>query len=67
MESYVSGHGSLEIYNTLGQKISTVYQGHIEAGRSLVREFTVPRTQRAALVYVFRVGNERVTGKLIGR
>jgi hypothetical protein len=65
MESYVSGIGSLEIYNMMGQRLSVVYQGYIEAGRPLVKEFTVPGLQSAALVYVFRVGNERVTGKLI--
>jgi len=65
MESYVSGLGSLEIYNMMGQKVKVVYQGFIEAGRPLVKEFTVPKLQNAALVYVFRVGNERVTGKLL--
>jgi hypothetical protein len=65
MESGVSGQGSLEIFNTLGQRISVIYQGYIEAGRSVVKEFTVPTIQRNMLVYVFSVGKERVTGKLI--
>ncbi len=65
MESGISGQGSLEIYNSLGQSIKVVYQGYIEAGRPMVKEFTVPSVQRGMLVYVFRVGNERVTGKLI--
>lgn len=65
MESGVSGQGSLEIYNSLGQQVKVVYQGYIEAGRPMVKEFTVPSVQRGMLVYVFRVGNERVTGKLI--
>jgi hypothetical protein len=65
MESGVSGLGSLEIYNSLGQRIKVVYEGYIEAGRPMVKEFSVPSVQRGMLVYVFRVGNERVTGKLI--
>jgi hypothetical protein len=65
MESFVSGIGSLEIYNMMGQRVGVVYQGFVEAGRPLVKEFTVPVVQSAALVYVFRVGNERVTGKLL--
>ena len=65
MESGISGQGSLEVYNSLGQRIKLVYQGYIEAGRPLVKEFTVPSVQRGMLVYVFRVGNEKVTGKLI--
>jgi hypothetical protein len=65
MESGISGQGSLEIYNSLGQRIKVVYEGYVEAGRPLVKEFSVPSVQRGLLVYVFRVGNERVTGKLI--
>jgi hypothetical protein len=65
MESGISGLGSLEIYNTLGQRIKVVFQGYVEAGRPLVKEFSVPSVQRGMLVYVFRVGNEKVTGKLI--
>lgn len=65
MESGISGLGSLEIYNSLGQKIKVVFQGFVEAGKPMVKEFTVPSVQRGMLVYVFRVGNERVTGKLI--
>jgi hypothetical protein len=65
MESGISGLGSLEIYNSLGQRIKVVFQGYVEAGRPMVKEFTVPSVQRGMLVYVFRVGNERVTGKLI--
>ncbi|HET9278445.1 MAG TPA: hypothetical protein VFN95_09655, partial [Flavitalea sp.] len=66
LESAVSGQGSLELYNTLGQKVHTVYQGYVEAGKVLIKEFTVPRSQRGTLIYVFRVGNQRTTGKLIG-
>jgi hypothetical protein len=65
MESGVSGQGSLEIYNTLGQRISLVFHGYVEAGKPMVKEFSVPSVQRGMLVYVFRVGNEKVTGKLI--
>ena len=65
LESAVSGLGSLEIYNSLGQRVSVVFQGYVEAGKPQVKEFTVPTVQRSMLIYVFRVGNERVTGKLI--
>jgi hypothetical protein len=65
MESGISGQGSLEIFNSLGQRLKVVFQGYVEAGKPMVKEFTVPFVQRGMLVYVFRVGNERVTGKLI--
>ena len=67
LESAVSGQGSLELYNTMGQKIATVYQGYIEAGKQLIREYNVPVNRRTTLVYVFRVGNQKTTGKLLNR
>ena len=65
IESPVSGHGNLEVFNMLGQKVKTVYEGQINAGRGQVIEFIVPQTLRSNLIYVMRVGNYRVTGKLV--
>ena len=65
LQSEVSGQGSLEIYNTVGQKIATVYQGHVEAGRVLNKEYLVPVSQRQNLIYIFRVGEQKTTGKLL--
>lgn len=65
IESPVSGHGNLEVFNMLGQKVKTVYEGHVNAGRGQVIEFSVPQTLRSNLIYVMRVGNYRVTGKLV--
>ena len=64
--SGVSGMGSLELFNVMGQKVGTVYQGYIQAGRPLNQEYSVPETNRNALIYVFKVGDQQVTGKLIG-
>ena len=64
--SGVSGYGSLELYNTLGQKVGVVYQGSVQAGRELNKEYNVPKDQRNTLIYVFKVGDQKVTGKLIG-
>jgi hypothetical protein len=33
VESKLSGYGSLQVYNMMGQKLKTVYQGYIMAGR----------------------------------
>jgi hypothetical protein len=65
LQSDVSGQGSLEIYNTMGQKIHTVYQGHVEAGQTLVKEYNVPLSQRQSLIYIFKVGDQKTTGKLL--
>jgi hypothetical protein len=66
IKSSVTGQGSLELYNMLGQKVKTVYQGHFEQGQTQTIEYNVPGAQRANLIYVFRVGNQKTSGKLIG-
>ena len=65
IESPVTGHGTLEVYNSLGQKIQTVYQGMVFAGRSQTIEYKVPVANRTNLIYIFRVGGQQATGKLI--
>jgi hypothetical protein len=65
LTSAVSGMGSLEIYNTMGQKIATVYRGYVEAGKPMNKEYAVQRILRANLIYVFRVGDQKVSGKLL--
>jgi hypothetical protein len=64
--SPVAGKGSLDIYNTLGQKVKTVFQGVVDAGATKTFEYTVPSANRSPLMYVFRVGDHKVTGKLVG-
>ena len=66
LKSDVSGQGSLELYNMMGQKVQTVFQGRITAGHIQTIEYAVPRQQRTNLVYIFRVGSETTSGKLIG-
>ncbi len=65
IKSPLAGQGSLELYNMLGQKVKIIYQGHIEKGLQNF-EYNVPGVQRANLIYLFRVGNFRTTGKLLG-
>jgi hypothetical protein len=65
IESPVSGQGVLEVYNALGQKVQTVYQGMVFAGRSQTIEYKVPEANRTNLIYIFRVGGQQATGKLI--
>jgi hypothetical protein len=62
--SAIAGKGSLEVYNMLGQKIKSVYQGQIIAGNQIF-ELSLPSAQRSNLIYVLRVGDKRVTGKLL--
>jgi hypothetical protein len=64
IESPVSGRGSLEVFNTLGQKVQTVFQGHVSAGKQQI-DFAVPASVKSDLIYVFRVEGHQVTGKLM--
>jgi hypothetical protein len=62
--SGTAGRGSLEVYNMMGQKIKTVYQGFIAAGTQTF-ELSMPMQQIANLVYVLRVGDKKMSGKLL--
>lgn len=59
-----TGKALLEVYSVTGQKLKTVYNGNINAGRQRFT-MTVPAHQRSVLFYVFRMGDQRVTGKLL--
>lgn len=65
VQSPVSGKGSLDIYNLLGQKIYSVYKGNVLAGRKETIEFNVPSKNSGNLIYSFKVGSQQVNGKLI--
>ncbi|MEJ7677391.1 MAG: hypothetical protein WKG06_05855 [Segetibacter sp.] len=65
IESPVSGQGSLDVYNLLGQKLQNVYQGHINAGRSQTIDFNVPASMRTHLIYTLSVGGRRVSGRIL--
>ncbi|MEO7482494.1 MAG: hypothetical protein ABIT81_01955, partial [Ferruginibacter sp.] len=62
--SPASGQGTLEIYNMAGQKLQTINAGHVFAGKGQVIKYDVPALNRTNLVYILRVGNQQVIGKL---
>ena len=64
VETKQSGQGTLEVYNMTGQKIKTVFSGYLNAGRQQF-SMNIPVGQSSALFYVFRMGNQRVSGKLL--
>jgi PKD repeat protein len=64
LNSPVTGNGTLEVYNIMGQKVKTVYQGHIKAGDQSF-DLVISKKQQSTLIYVFRVGDKKVTGKLL--
>jgi hypothetical protein len=58
-----AGSGSLEVFNTLGQKVKTIYRGYLNAGLQTF-ELNVPASQHSTLIYIFTMGDKQVTGKL---
>lgn len=66
LEAPVSGQGTLELYNMLGQKIKTVYEGYFEKGKVQTINYSVPTALRSNMTYLFRIGNQKTTGKLVG-
>ena len=65
IQSTVSGKGTLEVFNIAGQKVATLFQGQVEAGVGRTVDYNVPEAGRTNLIYVFKVGKERVTGTLL--
>ncbi|RYZ50973.1 MAG: T9SS type A sorting domain-containing protein, partial [Chitinophagaceae bacterium] len=62
--SPVSGQATLELYNMLGQKMRMIYRGNISAGVSQVVEYNVPMVNQGNLLYILRVNDKQVDGKL---
>jgi len=65
-QSPVAGKGSLELYTLLGQKVATVFQGYVQKGQVQTVMYNIPASQRTNLIYVFRIGNQKVSSMLIG-
>jgi hypothetical protein len=49
----------------LGQKVETVYSGYLFAGKSRLIEYKIPARNRKNLVYIFKVSDQQVSGKLL--
>ena len=64
LTSPVAGNGNLEVYNMMGQRVKTIYQGFISTGTQTF-ELNLPTRQIASLVYVLRIGDKKITGKLL--
>jgi len=63
--SPVSGMASLDVYNIVGQKLKTVYQGYLLAGATQIIEYNVPSPYKGALIYTLKVGNQQINGKVV--
>ena len=63
--SPVSGKAALEVYSIFGQKLQTVFEGYLTAGRSQVVEFRPGAIAAGTLVYRFTINGKQVTGKVM--
>ncbi|MFD3276620.1 hypothetical protein [Aquirufa echingensis] len=61
-----TGQASLDVYNVSGMKVSTVFEGLLQAGEEQKIEFTIPEGQISqTFIFLFRQGNDVVQGKLV--
>jgi hypothetical protein len=65
IQSKVSGQAQLVIYNTLGQRVKTIYNGYLQANKSQVVEYRNPSPAQGNLFYILSIGGKQVTGKLL--
>ena len=65
IQTGVSGKGVLDIYNLTGQKLKTVYEGNLVAGKLQTIQTTVPLQNRETIIYRLSVGGKTATGKLL--
>lgn len=60
-----SGNSSLEIFNIVGQKVSTPFRGYMEKGSVRTIDFNASQEASGALIYRYTNGNKVVTGKIV--
>ena len=65
MKSAETGKGSLTIFDALGRRIANVFEGDFIAGTQKSISFNVGIASRQPLIYVFKIGNSIIQGKLI--
>ena len=65
IESNISGKAILEIFNLTGQKLNTVFEGNLSAGKGQNIRFMIPEQKRSNLIYRLRVGEKTTTGKIL--
>jgi len=65
IQSKVSGNAQLTIYNMLGQKINTIYNGYVPANKNISVEYRAQKNVQQNLIYILTINGEKVTGKVL--
>ena len=64
INSTVSGNAVLNLYDILGVKLATIYQGYLSAGKQIIN-YNVPSKIRGTLIYTLTVGKMQTNGKIV--
>jgi hypothetical protein len=65
IQSTVSTHAVLEVYNMMGQRVGVLFNGYLNAGEGKTVDYNVPEMNRGNLIYILKSGTQKATGKLI--
>jgi len=65
LKTSVAGRGSLVIYDVLGRKVVTVFEGDLPAGDDRSIQYNLGAIPRQPLIYIFTIGDQVIHGKLI--
>ena len=65
VKTSVSGMASFELFGLLGEKVSQLYTGHLDAKGVKTLIYNAPQAQRKTLIYRLTVGGKVVTGKVL--
>jgi hypothetical protein len=65
LKSSITGKGSLIIYDVLGRKLASVFEGDFMAGSEITVSYKMGVAQRQPLLYVFTIGDDIIHGKLL--
>jgi hypothetical protein len=64
MKPKASGRGSLAIFDLLGRKLATVFEGDFVEGSEKTVSFRLSVAKRQPLIYILTIGNRMIYGKL---
>jgi hypothetical protein len=64
INSTVSGNAVLNLYDVLGVKLATIYQGYLSAGKQIIN-YNVPSKFRGTLIYTLTLANMQTNGKIV--
>jgi hypothetical protein len=65
IQSPKAGRATLEVYNMLGQRMATLFEGQLSANETRNVDFNAPVNHRTNLIYMLRMNGEQISGKLM--